>query len=67
MKSVEVLTKAIHLDPYVPILYIRLGSVYYKMGLKKDAMDNWQKALELDPYNEQLKDLIKKPSIDKLF
>ena len=34
---------------------VLLGSIYYRLGWNRMAMDNWQYALELDPKNEGLK------------
>ncbi len=56
--SVEKLHAALILDPNMPQLYVRLGSVYYEMGLKSEAVLEWEKALKLDPKNETLKRLL---------
>lgn len=58
-KAIELLQKAIVLDPYMPQLYTRLGSVYYELGMKKEAKDAWNKAYSIDPQNEELKGLLK--------
>lgn len=59
-KAIELLSKAISIDPYVPMLYIRLGSIYYELEMGKEAMDNWQKALDLDPANKEIQTLMRK-------
>ncbi len=43
------------LMPKSPIGYVRLGSVYLQMDKKELALKTWQKALELDPSNAELK------------
>ena len=53
-KAIEVLQKATVLDPYMPQLYTRLGSIYFELGMKKEATEAWQKAYSLDPDNEEL-------------
>lgn len=58
-KAIETLQKAIILDPYMPQLYTRLGSIYFELGMKKDAKETWSKAYALDPDNEELKLLLK--------
>lgn len=59
-KAIETLQKALILDPYMPQLYMRLGSIYYELGLPREALDAWNRALQLDPNNDDLKALIKK-------
>jgi len=59
-KAIELLSKAISLDSYVPMLYIRLGSIYYELEMGKEALDNWQKALDLDPANKEIQTLMRK-------
>ena len=65
-EAIESLNKAIVLDPYFPALYIRLGSIFYELGMNQEALENWNKAIELDPFNtellqlkEEVEDLIK--------
>ena len=57
-RAIELLQKAIILDPYMPQLFIRLGSIYYELDMPNDAIQNWEKALMLDPHNQSLKDLL---------
>ena len=57
-KAIDVLQQAIILDPYMPQLYVRMGSIYYELGMKKEAKDSWKKAYALDPENEELTRLL---------
>ncbi len=57
-KAIELLEKAILLNPYLPQLYVRLGSIYYELELVDMAIKKWEKVLELDPDNVKLKQLI---------
>ena len=59
-KAIETLQKALILDPYMPQLYSRLGSIYYELGLPKEALESWTRALQLDPNNKDLNALIKR-------
>ena len=52
--AIESLNTAIVLDPYFPPLYVRLGSIFYDLGMNKEAIENWNQAIELDPYNQEL-------------
>jgi tetratricopeptide (TPR) repeat protein len=58
-KSIEVLQQAIILDPYMPQLYSRLGSIYFELDLPKEALEAWNHALKLDPNNQELRRLIR--------
>jgi len=58
-KAIEVLQQAILLDPYMPQLYSRLGSIYFELDLHKEALEVWNKALTLDPNNQELRRLIR--------
>ena len=35
-----------------------LGTLYFRMGKKKEAVSNWQRALQLEPSDEELKNLV---------
>lgn len=52
--AVSNLTKAILIEPNVADLYIKLGTIYYEMGLEDLAMQTWQEALRLEPDNPDL-------------
>ena len=41
------------------MLYHQLGSVHGLMGDKRQQKNAWQKALELDPANEMVRDSLK--------
>jgi hypothetical protein len=45
----------IKLNPSLATGYISLGSIYLQLGLPNDAIKQWQKALELEPDNAQVK------------
>ncbi len=46
------------LMPTLPIAHSSLGSLYYKLGQTRLAVDEWQKALQLDPANAKLDSLV---------
>ena len=45
----------IELDPASVIAYVRLGSIYYSLGIKKEAVRAWEYAAKLDPTNADVK------------
>ncbi len=45
----------VKLNPNLAIGYTSLGSIYLQLGLPNDAIKQWQKALELEPDNPQIK------------
>ena len=51
--------KALRLAPRLALGYIRLGSIYYKIGNLQKAKYYWKKAKEIDPTNPELKDIPK--------
>ena len=59
-KAIQALQKAMVLNPYLPHLYIRLGSIYYDLNLKEMAILQWEKALELDSGNLKLQKFLEK-------
>ncbi len=42
------------------MVHVRLGLVYLQNGKKDRAIASWKAALDLDPMNEEAKDLIEK-------
>lgn len=48
-KALEETNKAVSLVPKSAQAHALKGSIYYKMGRKKDAKKSWQTALRLDP------------------
>lgn len=59
-KAIESLQKAIVIDPYMPQLYVRLGSIYYELKMHKEALEMWEHAYRLDPDNPELRPLLQK-------
>ena len=53
--SITALRRAIELNPFSSQAFAMLGSIYYRLGWNRMALENWQHALELDPTNEGLK------------
>ena len=53
--AITALRRAIELNPFSSQAFAMLGSIYYRLGWNKMALDNWKHALELDPTNEGLK------------
>jgi len=55
----EVIT-AININPFSSKSYEMLGSIYYRLKWKNLALNNWTKALALDPDNRKLNMFIEK-------
>ena len=53
--AITALRRAIELNPFSSQAFAMLGSIYYRLGWNRMAIENWQHALELDPTNEGLK------------
>jgi len=53
--AITALRRAIELNPFSSQAFAMLGSVYYRLGWNRMAIENWQHALELDPTSEILK------------
>ena len=53
--AITALRRAIEINPFSSQAFAMLGSIYYRLGWNKMALDNWKYALELDPTNEGLK------------
>ena len=53
--AITALRRAIELNPFSSQAFAMLGSVYYRLGWNRMAIENWQHSLELDPTNEGLK------------
>ena len=53
--AITALRRAIELNPFSSQAFAMLGSVYYRLGWNRMAIENWQRSLELDPTNEGLK------------
>ena len=49
-KAIDSYEKIIYYLPEEPVLYYSLGNIYYKLGDKEKALQNYKKCLKLDPY-----------------
>lgn len=58
-KALEETNKAMSLVPSSAQSYALKGSIYYKMGRKKDAKIAWQRAIKLDPSLSDVKESLK--------
>jgi len=56
--ALDQILQSIHRNPNNPQAYTMLGSLYYAMNWKALAVKYWEKALELDPDNKELNDLV---------
>lgn len=52
--------EAININPYASKSYEMLGSIYYRLKWYNLALNNWEKALALDPENRKLTKFIEK-------
>ncbi len=58
-KALEETNKAMSLVPSSAQAYALKGSIYYKLGRKKEAKSSWQKAYKLDPSLTEVKESLK--------
>jgi tetratricopeptide (TPR) repeat protein len=58
-KALEETNKAMSLVPASAQAHALKGSIYYKMGRKKDAKISWNNALKLDPSLKDVKESLK--------
>ncbi|MEY8248948.1 MAG: tetratricopeptide repeat protein [Bermanella sp.] len=58
-KALEETNKAMSLVPSSAQAYALKGSIYYKLGRKKEAKRSWQKAFKLDPSLTEVKESLK--------
>ena len=58
-KALEETNMAMSLVPSSAQAYALKGSIYYKMGRKKDAKVSWNKAYQLDPSLTEIKESLK--------
>ena len=50
-------------DPNNELAHVRLGSAYYALGMQQYAVKVWQKALQLNPYNADLKEFMQEKNV----
>ena len=55
--------KAVDLGSKSPVIHEHLGDIYFKLSDKDKAMECWQKALNFDSSNEELKQKIQRGSL----
>ena len=48
-KAIINFNKAIRINPYIPDIYYNLGLAYYHIGKMDNAIENYQKAINLKP------------------
>ena len=58
-KAIEECEEAMQIAPYLSLSYLRLGSIYYSMGDKQEAMYYLQQGKMMDPENEEIEALMK--------
>ena len=59
-KALEFSLKAIELNGNIEQAHANAGIAYYKKSMLKEAISEWEKALELNPKNEKLTKLLEK-------
>jgi tetratricopeptide (TPR) repeat protein len=57
-KGLEYISKAVRIEPHSAMLYMRMGSIYYKMDEFEFALESWETAKQLDPDNSTIDKLI---------
>ena len=58
--AINYYTKAIQLNSTIADFFYRRGLAYYDIGAYKNALDDYNKILELEPDNEEVRDCINK-------
>ena len=58
--AIDDIRKALEINPYSSQGYEMLGSIYYRLNWTSMAVENWQRALELDPENKNLRKYLNK-------
>ena len=56
--AITSISEAIDVNPFSPQAYEMLGSIYYRLGWNGMALENWQRALRLEPDNDMLRKYI---------
>ncbi|MEN3013377.1 MAG: tetratricopeptide repeat protein [Endomicrobiia bacterium] len=56
--AIKLCEEILLLEPEDVLAYKRLGSAFYALGQKDKALQMWQQALQLDPKDEKLKNMI---------
>ena len=56
--AITAISEAIDVNPFSPQAYEMLGSIYYRLGWNGMALENWQRALRLEPDNDMLRKYI---------
>lgn len=62
-EAIEELSKAKLINSNIPEIHIRLGSIYWTLGLKKEALEAWKEAYELDQHNDEFNTFLKEKKI----
>ncbi|MBT3169287.1 MAG: hypothetical protein HN952_02880 [Candidatus Cloacimonetes bacterium] len=57
-KAIEECEKAIQIAPKLSLSYLRLGSIYWKLGDREEALYHWKKGYKVDSNNVELKQLL---------
>jgi len=59
-QAIKNYTEAIRLDPKIALAYSSRGTVYLQLGKKELAIQDFEKALSIDPDDELAKSVMKK-------
>jgi len=62
-EAAEYIKRAIEKGEVSAVVYEHLGDIYYKMDNKKEALEQWNIALQLDEKNKELRDKILRGSL----
>ena len=65
-QSLQEVEAAILLQPNTAVAYARKGSIYYKLADLDRATINWNRALQLDPEYEEVKNILQKLKTNSL-
>ncbi|MBC8527529.1 MAG: tetratricopeptide repeat protein [Candidatus Cloacimonetes bacterium] len=58
-KAIQECKKAIKIAPNLSLVYLRLGSIYYKLGDISNALYYWRQGKKIDPDNKEINKILK--------
>ena len=63
-EAIGELSKANLINNNIPEIHLRMGSIYWAMGLKTEAISSWHRSYDLDKKNDELNAFLKDHRID---
>jgi len=57
-EAVKFIRQSLNIKPGIAIVYSDLGNAYLKMGKLQETLECFRRAVELDPYNREFRDML---------